>query len=107
MKRDFLTLKDITEKELLALLKRGREFKKAVRAGRCPKLLSGKVLGLIFEKSSTRTRVSFEVGIHHLGGYAIYLNQDISQLGRGETYADTARVLSRYIHGMVLRTFSQ
>lgn len=107
MKRDFLTLKDLNGDELTRLIERAKTFKNLVRQNACPKILAGKVLGLIFEKSSTRTRVSFEVAIHHLGGSAIYLNQEMSQLGRGETYADTARVLSRYLSGLVLRTYSQ
>lgn len=113
MKRDFLTLKDLSRDELLKLLGRAVVFKKQIKGkkqikdGKCPKPLAGKVLGLIFEKSSTRTRVSFEVAMHHLGGHSIYLNQEMSQLGRGETYADTARVLSRYMNGIVLRTYSQ
>lgn len=107
MKRDLLTLKDFNSDELTRLIERAKTFKDLVRQKACPKILAGKVLGLIFEKSSTRTRVSFEVAIHHLGGSAIYLNQQMSQLGRGETYADTARVLSRYLNGIVLRTYSQ
>jgi len=107
MKRDLLTLKDFNGDELTHLIERAKTFKDLVRQNACPKILAGKVLGLIFEKSSTRTRVSFEVAIHHLGGSAIYLNQEMSQLGRGETYADTARVLSRYLNGLVLRTYSQ
>lgn len=106
-KRDFLTFNDVTSKELAGLVNSAHDFKKKIKTGKCPKPLSGKVLGLIFEKSSTRTRVSFEVAMHRLGGTSIYLNQDMSQLGRGETYADTARVLSRYLDGMVLRTYSQ
>lgn len=107
MKRDLLTLKDFNGDELTQLIERAKTFKDLVRKNACPKILTGKVLGLIFEKSSTRTRVSFEVAVHHLGGSAIYLNQEMSQLGRGETYADTARVLSRYLDGLVLRTYSQ
>lgn len=106
MKRDFLTFKDMKRDEVFYLVNRAIELKSLTARGECPKPLAGKTLGLIFEKSSTRTRVSFEVGMFHLGGYSIYLNQDMSQLGRGETYADTARVLSRYVHGVVLRTFS-
>jgi len=107
MKRDFLTLKDFSRDELLNVIKRAQELKKYVKDGKCPKPLENKVLAMIFEKPSTRTRVSFEVGMIHLGGSSIYLNQTTSQLGRGETYSDTARVLSRYVNGIVFRTFSQ
>ena len=72
-----------------------------------PRPLEGKSIGMIFSKSSTRTRVSFEVGIHELGGQPIYLDESKTQMGRGETIADTARVLSRFLHGIVIRTFRQ
>ena len=72
-----------------------------------PRPLEGKSIGMIFAKSSTRTRVSFEVGIHELGGQPIYLDESKTQMGRGETIADTARVLSRFLHGIVIRTFRQ
>jgi len=72
-----------------------------------PRPLDGKSIGMIFAKSSTRTRVSFEVGIHELGGQPIYLDESKTQMGRGETIADTARVLSRFLHGIVIRTFRQ
>lgn len=71
------------------------------------KPLAGKSIGMIFAKSSTRTRVSFEVGIHELGGHAVYLEEGKTQMGRGETIPDTARVLSRYLKGIVIRTYSQ
>lgn len=104
MKKDFLTLFDLNSEEILSLLKRGLELKqKQIQLN----LLKGKTLGLIFEKESTRTRVSFEVAMNRLGGSAIYLGKQNSQLSRGESYADTARVLSRYLDAIVLRTFHQ
>lgn len=106
MKRDFLTFQDVNAEELRQLIKRALRLKKLTRARHAPQILKGRVMCLVFEKSSTRTRVSFEVGMRHLGGSTIYLNQDMSQLGRGETYADTARVLSRYVDVIVMRTFS-
>ena len=87
--------------ETTARLKAGRG-----KAGQ-PRPLEGRSIGMIFAKSSTRTRVSFEVGIHELGGQPIYLDESKTQMGRGETIADTARVLSRFLHGIVIRTFRQ
>ncbi len=104
MKRDFLTIRDITRDEIGKLLQRAIELK--ARAGESNRPLSGKSIGLFFEKPSTRTRVSFEAGIYQLGGQSIYLNPKEIQLGRGETIADTARVLARYLSGIVLRTYS-
>jgi ornithine carbamoyltransferase len=104
MKRDFLTLSDVTPEECSALLKRARELKAGAGAQECP--LIGKSVGLYFEKPSTRTRVSFEVAVYQLGGQAISLDPRELQLGRGETLADTAKVLSRYLSAMVLRTYS-
>jgi ornithine carbamoyltransferase len=106
MKRDFLTLADFSKDELFATVDRACELKELVHAGKAPKSLQGKVLGMVFEKSSTRTMVSFDVGMYHLGGHAVYLNQQMSQLGRGESYADTARVLSRYVNMLIFRTYS-
>ncbi|MFA5353065.1 MAG: ornithine carbamoyltransferase [Thermodesulfovibrionales bacterium] len=103
-KRDFLTVWDLSEKEVDGLLRRSMELKSGADAMKCP--LIGKSVGLFFEKPSTRTRVSFEVGIYQLGGQPIYMNPKEIQLGRGETVADTARVLSRYLKGIILRTFS-
>ncbi|EKD42497.1 MAG: hypothetical protein ACD_73C00134G0002 [uncultured bacterium] len=103
-KKDFLKLSDLSKSELTALLKRALFIKKNDHRSRS---LQGKMLGLIFEKESTRTRISFEVAMQRLGGGVTYLNQQTSQLSRGESYADTARVLSRYLDGLVLRTFSQ
>lgn len=102
MKRDFLTVGDLSRDELQGVLARARALKSGADASRCP--LLGKSIGLFFEKPSTRTRVSFEVGIYQLGGNSLYLNPKEIQLGRGETIADTARVLSRYLNGVVLRT---
>lgn len=104
MKRDFLAIGDLSGEEVESLIKRAIELKSGVDKTKCP--LIGKSIGLFFEKPSTRTRVSFEVGIYQLGGQSIYMNPKEIQLGRGETVADTARVLSRYLHGIVLRTFS-
>ena len=103
MKRDFLTLRDVSPKEIRSILKRAIEFKAGKDANRCP--LIGKSIGLLFEKASTRTRVSFEVGIYQLGGQAIYMNPREIQIGRGETIHDTAKVLSRYLDAVVLRTY--
>ncbi len=83
------------------------DLKKNRGSADAPKPLANKTIGMIFAKSSTRTRVSFEVGIHELGGQAIYLDQGKTQMGRGETIPDTARVLSRYLHGIVIRTYAQ
>ncbi len=101
MKRDFLTVMDLSYKEIETLLTRSFEMKDRVENFTCP--LIGKSIGLIFEKSSTRTRVSFEVGIYQLGANSIYMRPEEIQLGRGETIADTAKVLSRYLHGVVIR----
>jgi len=104
MKRDFLTLRDLSSKEVQHLLKRARDFKSGADSNKCP--LIGKSIGLLFEKASTRTRVSFEVGIYQLGAQAIYMNQRELQTGRGETIHDTAKVLSQYLDAVVIRTFS-
>jgi ornithine carbamoyltransferase len=103
-KRDFLTIWDLTGDEIECLLKRAMELKSGADKNKCP--LIGKSIGLFFEKPSTRTRVSFEVGVYQLGGQSIYLNPKEIQLGRGESIADTAKVLSRYLNGIILRTYS-
>lgn len=100
--RDFLSLKDYSKEEIYGLLKFAAELRKDNK-----KYLKGKVLGMIFAKNSTRTRISFEVGMLELGGHAIFLSDRDIQLARGETIADTARVLSRYLDGIMIRTFSQ
>jgi ornithine carbamoyltransferase len=104
MKRDFLRLRDFSSEEIDHLIKRALDFKSGRDASKCP--LIGRSIGLIFEKASTRTRVSFEVGIYQLGANSIYLNPKEIQLGRGETIRDTAKTLSRYLHAIVIRTFS-
>ena len=102
MKRDFLTVRDLSAGEIDTIIRRARELKSGKDANRCP--LMGKSIGLLFEKASTRTRVSFEAGIYQLGAQAIYMNPGELQMGRGETIGDTARTLSRYLNAIVLRT---
>ncbi|HXE57146.1 MAG TPA: ornithine carbamoyltransferase [Gemmatimonadales bacterium] len=103
-KRDFLTIADWSRDELLALLDLAARMK---RGEYREKPLAGKTLGMIFAKSSTRTRVSFEVGAYQLGGHALFLSARDIQLGRGEPIRDTARVLSRYLDLIMIRTFAQ
>ena len=107
MKRDFLSFKDWSKEELDSILKRAIELKDLQRKGVAYHPLTGKTLAMIFEKSSTRTRVSFEVGMFQLGGHAIFMSPRETQIGRGEPVKDTARVLSRYVNGIMIRTFSQ
>ncbi|MDR6999004.1 ornithine carbamoyltransferase [Neobacillus niacini] len=104
--KNFLQLSDFTTEEILYLLDVAVELKAMQKQGKPHPYLSGKVLGMIFEKSSTRTRVSFEVGMMQLGGQAIFLSSRDIQLGRGESISDTAKVLSRYVDGLMIRTFS-
>jgi ornithine carbamoyltransferase len=102
-KRDFLRLTDLTREELLELIERAAEWKLLGKDG--PRPLERMTLGLVFEKASTRTRVSFEVGAYQLGGNSIMLSPRDTQLGRGEPIKDTARVLARYVDALVVRTF--
>lgn len=102
-KRDFLTLGDVPVEAWPALLDRAAYLKK----NRVQQTLAGKAVALVFEKASTRTRVSFEVGVFELGGHGVVLTSQGSQIARGEPIEDTARVLSGYCHGIVLRTFGQ
>lgn len=104
--KDLLTLADYSPEVIQALLDKAKRMKNQGLLGEMSKPLSGKVLGMIFEKASTRTRVSFEVGMYQLGGQALYLNSHDLQIGRGETIADTAKVLSRYLDAIMIRTFS-
>ncbi|HTE51431.1 MAG TPA: ornithine carbamoyltransferase [Kofleriaceae bacterium] len=106
-KRDFLSLLDLAEAEVAQLFARAAELKERRRRGEVEATLRGKVLGMVFEKASTRTRVSFEVGMFELGGHAVFLSAEGSQIARGEPIQDTARVLGGYCHGIVIRTFGQ
>jgi len=103
--RHFLRLTDFTAKEIDALLKRSLLRKNRWKRGLSTHPLAGKYLGLIFEKPSTRTRVSFEVAMGQLGGSSVYLDPGTTQIKRGEPVPDSARVLSRYLQGIVIRTF--
>jgi ornithine carbamoyltransferase len=102
-KRDFLRLTDLDRSELLELIERSAEWKLLGKGG--PRPLERMTIGLVFEKASTRTRVSFEVAAFQLGGSAIFLSPRDTQLGRGEPIKDTARVLARYLDALVIRTF--
>ena len=103
--RDFLELDDYSTEEIQYLIDLAIEIKAKQKRGEAYQPLKGKTIGLIFEKSSTRTRVSFEVGMYQLGGHALFLSKNDIQLGRGETIADTAGVMSRYLDGIMIRTF--
>ena len=105
-KRHFLSLMDLSSDELKTLLNRGIELKKMQHAGEIFEPLKNKVLAMIFDKSSTRTRVSFETGMAQFGGHAVFLSPRDTQLGRGEPIEDTARVISSMVDGIMVRTFS-
>ena len=105
--KHLLKLSDLSEKEIVEILNLADQLKYEKKNGIKHHLLKGKTLGLIFEKSSTRTRVSFEVGMYDLGGNALFLSSRDLQIGRGEPVQDTARVLSRYLDGIMIRTFAQ
>lgn len=104
--RDFLSLNDYTSEEIGSILELAEELKKMQKWNVPHPYLQGKSLGMIFQKSSTRTRVSFEVAMNQLGGHPLFLSAGDLQLGRGESIADTARVLSRYLDGIMIRTYS-
>ena len=106
-KRDFLTLADVAVDAWPELWKRAAQLKALRARGERVTTLAGKSVALVFEKASTRTRVSFEVGVFELGGHAVVMNAQGSQIARGEPIADTARVLAGYCHAIVLRTFGQ
>lgn len=105
--KHLLKLLDLSSEEIIGLLDLADQLKADNKAGRKHHILEGKTLGMIFEKSSTRTRVSFETGMYQLGGHALFLSNRDLQIGRGEPVQDTARVLSRYLDGIMIRTFAQ
>ena len=105
MARHFLTLTDLSPAEIEGLIYRAIDLKEAFKRRELQQTCSGRVLAMIFEKSSTRTRVSFETAMAHLGGHAIFLSPQDSQLGRGEPIEDTAKVLSKMVDGVMIRTY--
>ena len=107
MKKDLLKLLDLSREEIVEILDMADQMKYSQKHGIAHDYLKGKTLAMIFEKNSTRTRVSFEVGMYQLGGHALFLSGKESQIGRGEPVEDTARVLSRYCDGIMIRTYGQ
>lgn len=105
--KDFLCLSDWSLEELEKMFALAKQLKAKQKAGEAHPLLAGQTLGMLFEKSSTRTRVSFEVGMFQLGGHALFLASGNTQMGRGEPVKDTARVMGRYCDGIMIRTYSQ
>ena len=105
--KHLLKLLDLSKEEIMDILNTADQLKYELKHGISHKHLEGKTLGMIFQKSSTRTRVSFETGMYQLGGMALFLSSKDLQIGRGEDVEDTARVLSRYIDGIMIRTFEQ
>lgn len=106
MKKDFISILDVSRDELHGLIGTAIRLKKERKVGIFPPHLTQKTLGMIFEKSSTRTRISFEVGMYELGGYALFLNPKDMQLGRGEPIRDTAKVMSRFVSAIMIRANS-
>ena len=107
MKKDLLSEYDLEREDYECIFEKAHRLKRLLREGREHATLKGKTLGMIFDKSSTRTRISFEVGMYQLGGIALFLSNRDTQLGRGEIIADSARIMSRYLDGIMIRTFSQ
>ena len=107
MKKDLLKLLDLSKDEIIEILNTADQLKYSQKHGLAHDYLKGKTLAMIFEKNSTRTRVSFETGMYQLGGHALFLSGKESQIGRGEPVEDTARVLDRYCDGIMIRTFDQ
>lgn len=107
MQKDLLKITDLTRDEILEIFSTTQKLKKNIKAGELCEPLKGKSLAMIFQKASTRTRVSFEVGMTQLGGHALFLDMSTTQMGRGEPIKDTARVLSRYVDCIMIRTYNQ
>jgi len=107
MKKDLLSEYDLERADFEFIFEEAHRLKRMLREGKEHHLLKGKTLGMIFDKSSTRTRISFEVGMFQLGGVSLFLSNRDTQLGRGELIADSARIMSRYLNGIMIRTFSQ
>lgn len=107
MKKDLLSIDDLAAADFERIWKKAKKLKKDLKEGRPHPSLKGKTLGMIFDKSSTRTRISFEVGMYQLGGIALFLTSRDTQIGRGEPIEDSARMMSRYLNGIMIRTFSQ
>src|SRR5450759_4838423 len=107
MKKDLLSIYELETADFERIWKKAARLKKLLKEGKEHASLKGKTLGMIFDKSSTRTRISFEVGMYQLGGIALFLNSRDTQIGRGEIISDSARMMSRYLNGIMIRTFSQ
>ncbi len=107
MKKDLLSLYDLDPADFIMIFEKAAGLKKLSKAGEVHQPLKGKALGMIFDKSSTRTRISFEVGMFQLGGIALFLSSRDTQVGRGESIRDTARIMSRYLNGIMIRTYAQ
>ena len=107
MKKDLLSEYDLERADFESIFEGAHRLKRLLREGKEHHFLKGKTLGMIFDKSSTRTRISFEVGMFQLGGVSLFLSNRDTQLGRGEIIADSARIMSRYLNGIMIRTYSQ
>jgi ornithine carbamoyltransferase len=107
MKKDLLNIYDLELADFELIWKKSKKLKKDLKEGKPHASLKGKTLGMIFDKSSTRTRISFEVGMYQLGGIALFLNSRDTQISRGEIIVDSAQMMSRYLDGIMIRTFSQ
>lgn len=107
MKKDLLSIYDLDPADFRVMFEKAAKLKKMMKAGKSCQPLKGKTLGMIFDKSSTRTRISFEVGMFQLGGIALFLSSRDTQIGRGESVQDSARIMSRYLNGIMIRTYAQ